>query len=289
MRKRAIAAVLIATMLSVLLAGCTGSVEENNNGTVEETAVVNRDATGVEKPEETEEMDADSLAESGASEENYPEEIVEAEEAVETSFEEPFGEEISIDSDTQKKMNVFLSNFSEAGLYKYDQDHVDLYDILRWVEKWTKMNNYKSIEYGPLPGDDAGDPYEMISLEAINKATEKYLGLPVSDEEASEMRAKPEGPYQFVYKDGYLYAPAADGEAHTAFSVVSKAEDLGNQRLKLYYNIFSQDLDAYFEGKDIDYSLTSEEATDDPEYEKMDAGYAVVRIEDGAYKLEHLE
>lgn len=291
MRKTTVA-ILMGMVMTVLLAGCAGgegSEERKNSEASEEAAVVIRDSAEKETPGESVEADPDNVADSEETEETLPEESQVAETAEVSSYEEPFGEEISIDPDTQKKMNIFLSNFSEAGLYEYDQDHVDLYDIFRWVERWTKMNNYQGMEYGPLPGDDSGESYEKISLQAINKATEKYLGLTITDQEASEMEAKPEGPYLFVYKDGYLYAPAADGEAHTYFSVVSQAEDLGDQKLKLYYNIFSQDLDAYFEGKEIDYSLTSKEATDDPEYEKIDAGYAVVRIEDGVYKLEHLE
>ncbi len=51
----------------------------------------------------------------------------------------------------------------------------------------------------------------------------------------------------------------------------------------------SQDLDAYYDGKEIDYSLTEEKAAADPEYEKVDSGYAVVRADGDAYKLEHLE
>lgn len=207
----------------------------------------------------------------------------------ETGYDEPFGKEISIDAATRKKMNTFLSNFSEACLFEYDQDNPDLYELFWWVEIWSKINKYKSIEYGPRPGDESGDTYEKISLENINKVTDKYLGFTLSEAEASKMKARPEELEGFFYENGYLCAPAADGEARTYFSIVSKVEDLGNNRFKLYYGLFSQDLDAYFEGKEIDYSLTYEKAEADPEYEKVDQGYAVVRVDGDSYKLEHLE
>ncbi len=207
----------------------------------------------------------------------------------ETGYDEPFGKEITIDAATRKKMNVFLSNFSEACLFEYDQDNPDLYKIFWWVEIWSKINKYKSIEYGPRPGDESGDYYEKISLENINKVTDKYLGFTLSEAEASKTKARPEEMESFFYEDGYLFAPAADGEARTYFSIVSKVEDLGNNRLKLYYTMFSQDLDAYFEGKEINYGITNEKAEADPEYEKVDQGYAVVRADGDSYKLEHLE
>ena len=103
------------------------------------------------------------------------------------------------------------------------------------------------------------------------------------------MQAGPEEYGSLFYENGYLYAPAADGEARTYFSVISKVEDLGNNKLKLNYSIYSQDLDAYYDGKEIDYSLTEEKAAADPEYEKVDSGYAVVRADGDAYKLEYLE
>ncbi len=205
-----------------------------------------------------------------------------------TGYDEPSGEEISINADTQKKMNIFLSNFSEACLFEYDKDDIDLQMLFLWVEIWSKINKYKSIEYGPRPGDESGEYYEKISLENINKVTDRYLGFTLSDAEASKMHAGTE-PYGMFYENGYLYAPAADGEARTYFSVVSKAEDIGNGKLKLCYSIFSQDLDAYFEGEQIDYSLTYEKAMADPGYEKVEEGYAVVRADGGSYKLEHLE
>lgn len=203
--------------------------------------------------------------------------------------EEPVGKEISVDAATLKKMNIYLSNFSEACLFEYDRDQQDLYAIFRWVHIWTKINNYKSIEYGTGPAEGSDDVYEKISLENINKVTDKYLGFTLTDREASQMQAGPEEYGSLFYENGYLYAPAADGEARTYFSVISKVEDLGNNKLKLNYSIYSQDLDAYYDGKEIDYSLTEEKAAADPEYEKVDSGYAVVRTDGDAYKLEHLE
>ena len=76
-----------------------------------------------------------------------------------------------------------------------------------------------------------------------------------------------------------------------AISLVHQVEDLGDNRLKLYFANYSQDLDAYFDGVDKDkyYGLTGEEADKLTELEKLDPGYAVVRVEGSSYKLEHLE
>ena len=74
-------------------------------------------------------------------------------------------------------------------------------------------------------------------------------------------------------------------------TIVSKVEELDENKLKLYFTVYSQDLDAYFDGKDKHeyYGLSGDEASGNPELEQYDVGYAVVIPDGSSYKLEYLE
>ncbi len=207
-----------------------------------------------------------------------------------SDYEEPFGTEIDIDSATRKKMNIFLSNFSEAGLANFDKDNYELRDVIAWTVIWTKINKWENISYMQHT-DKTFDTYEVISLKDINAVLDKYLGFTVTDEVAAAEISKPDDYYGLFYEDGLIQFPAADGESYTGLSIVHQVEDLGDNRLKLYFAKYYQDLDEYFDGveKDKYYTLTGEEADNLPKLEKAYPGYAVVRVEGSAYKLEHLE
>ncbi|MBO4905240.1 MAG: hypothetical protein J5367_08465 [Lachnospiraceae bacterium] len=196
------------------------------------------------------------------------------------------GKAISIDASTQKKMNTFMSNFSEAGIGQYDKADRDLIDILHWTLIWTKLNKDKNIEYRNIPGKEL---CETLSLENVNTVTEKYLGITVSDDEMTALPS--DDTYGIFYEGGDLCMPAADGESYLNLTVVDKAEDLGARRLKFTYTVYAQDLDEYFDGKGKDeyYKLSGEEASKNPKLEIMWKGYAIVSFDGSSYKLEYLE
>ena len=196
-------------------------------------------------------------------------------------FVEPFGEEMYIDTRTRTMMNMYLSYFSEFYFFQYDKDTFDINEIVSWA--FCMVNDRGEYEYETRPGSKY-EYYEKMSLDKANQITEQYFGITISENMASSVNSDTE-----FYEDGYFYIPAADGEAYVYLSIISKVEDLGDGRLKLYYSIYSQDDDAYSDLKDKNYSQTNEEALQDPEYEYEKSGYAIVRENGSTYILEHLE
>ncbi len=272
MKKRFIP-MLAVSIFAISLLGCTDKQEPASP----DVEVIESDATN----EELENADSTTISQDTSTTETADS----VSEESSSTYTEPSGKEISVDANTRKRMNIFLSNFSEAGLTKYDKDNRDLHAILWWSYTWSIINKYEFIEYHQLQ-DEKYDFFETrISLDNLNFITDKYLGFTFTDKELTGVKEL----HSFFYEDGYLYVPGGDGEAYTGFSLISKVEDLGDNKLKIYYNRYSLDLDAYLEGKEVDYSLTQEEASKDSDYEKNEAGYAVVRVEDSTYKLEHLE
>ena len=205
--------------------------------------------------------------------------------------EEPFGKEIKIDAATQKKMNIFMSNFSEAYLTEYDKDNPDDYSLFWWAYLWTKLNKRDIITYEEHTLGDSNQTCEKINLKDISSVTEKYLDLKFTDDMAGRVIAESDDWRSCDYDRGFFYVPAADGEAYTSFTIVSKAEDLGGNKLKLNYTVYAQELDAYFDGKEINYGMTDEEAAKDKdtEDEPLRKGYAIVSVSGSSYKLEYLE
>ncbi|MCR4567354.1 MAG: hypothetical protein K5769_04850 [Pseudobutyrivibrio sp.] len=288
MKNRLLAVLSICIISFTFLVGCTKSGENATN-----TIQTNSEATGDNvaasdgSTQSTSEGGAESTSTSADASDNQDSNKPADEKA---EYAEPSGKEISVDAATRKKMNVFLSNFSEAGLKEYDESQKDFHSIFIWAHTWVKINKNEYLKFETLSGKEFSD-YEKITLENINTITDKYFGFTITDEQASTELSKPNDDFSFhkmFYENGALYTPAGDGESYTGLSLISKVEDLGDNKLKLYFNEYSQDLDAYYSNKEIDYSQTQEEADKNPEYEKLDAGYAVVRVENNTYKLEHL-
>ena len=268
MKKRVIALV-IGIMSCLLLAGCGGATATGETESVKVNA------------------DAPNYSENDAVVEDKVEETMDLAKA--NDHEEPFGTLVEINRDTQKKMNVFLSNFSEAGLSAFDKDDPYILSIVNWAHIWFKINKYDSFTYENRPGELYDMTYEKLSLDDVNKTLDKYLGLKLTEDMASVINDGSEDAKYSFYENGFFYFPAADGEAYPNMSVVTQVEDIGDNRLKLCYGMYSQDLDAYFDGKEIDYTMTGDEAEANPEYELMESGYAIVSTDGSSYKLEYLE
>ncbi|MCR5337645.1 MAG: hypothetical protein K6E75_03720 [Lachnospiraceae bacterium] len=318
MRKKTILAAAILTIMSgAILCGCGAGSGVNDQSAAQQTEEAQTEEAGQGEEAQaeeiqTEEIQAEEVSSESQQEKQSDDEKQDAEDAdqedeveVEATadsenldaqadgddeyrdFEEPFGEEIQVDGAIRRKMNIFLSNFSEAGLNAYDKDNRDLKDILGWAHIWTKINKWDNIEYEEVSGEGT---CEKISFENINKMLDKYLGFTISDDEAAQLNL-PDDNNRFFCKDGNLYSPAADGEAYTRLSIISGVEDLGENKLKLYFTIYAQDLDVYMEWKEKDeyYGLSADEASVNKELEQQEVGYAVVVSDGGSYKLEHLE
>ena len=303
MKKRVIF-MMVGAMCCMVFAGCGGASAPGETQSVE----VNSDSPNYseesgqaeDKTEIKMEEKAEDIAEANTEEttEEKLEDKLEAEVknmvdedglTTENDREEPFGTPVEIDKATQKKMNIFLSNFSEAGFRSYDKDARDIRAITYWAHIWTKINKNDFITYENRPGDEYDITYEKISLDDMNYIIDKYLGFKLTDDMALSINDGSDEEEYFFYENGNFYAIAADGESYTNMTVVTQAEDLGDNRLKLCFDVYSQDLDAYFDGKEIDYTMTGEEAAGNPEYELLESGYAIVSTDGSAYKLEYLE
>ena len=62
-------------------------------------------------------------------------------------------------------MNIFLSNFSEAGLANFDEGNYELRDVIAWTVIWTKIKLEKAyLGYAVVRVEGSG--YKLEHLEA---------------------------------------------------------------------------------------------------------------------------
>lgn len=265
------------------------AAENDVSGTDVNDAAEN-DASGsdVNDAEENDPSGSGSTADAGQDEKSVPDENDESTQDTDEFATEDMPSEatvvgtLPIDSDKQYKLNLFLSNFSEAWLTGYDSDEVDLFSVFHWVYIWCKINKGEYVESDRAPTNG----HYMISLEHVNKVSKKYLGIEISEKDATRMEPVIEGAYEAFYRDGFYYETAADGEQYTCFSVVNEMSALGDNRYRLNYDIYMLDTDAYaayeYEMPKKLYKMTPAEASASPEVELAGMGIATVTTEKGS-------
>lgn len=168
----------------------------------------------------------------------------------------------TMDSETFRGVNSFLSNFSEAG-YK---EFVDFYG-----EDESKISFayiHALINYNKLTFYEGN--YMGISASDVDEILNKFFGATVPHETPSNSQ------YWF-YQDGKFLMPAAGGESYSKFSIAYNMTSESDGVYTIDFNVFS---DPSVTGGNIItdksvYSLTSDEASN--KYQPVGHGQAVVK------------
>ncbi len=175
-------------------------------------------------------------------------------------------EEISLSKEQRQKLNLFISNFAEQGFYGYDETTADMYKIAEFAYRWTRINKPNDVEIDGV--------YYKLSFDKIKKLAKKYLGLDITDTEMYSYPWKDVKEEERFFTNGYYFAPAADGEYHTGFALVSFVYDNGDGTLDLDFIGYYMDLDAFWDNNETIpksfYSLTCEEAEKNKDIETGD-------------------
>ena len=128
----------------------------------------------------------------------------------------------------RKKINIFLSNFSEAGFWYYDRyEYVDYYELIKFAYFHNEINTGK-VKYTE---DEVG-----IAGETAAATVKKYLGVTLP------LKTTYDG-YGGVweYKDGWFWTEPETTGLHVCFSVAYDMVDNGDGTYTVYYDVFSVD------------------------------------------------
>ncbi len=176
------------------------------------------------------------------------------------------GAPVSLTPTQQYEANIFLSNFSEQSFWAGQSEPFEscaaseaaLFDF---AHSWAKINRRSAIGYS--------GSYEVMTREAVNDILERYLdrGATLKPADYTDYSvALGMGLYDWDrcwYYGGCFYYPAADGEGHPCFSVVTEKLQYPDKRCKLYFTVYELDWDIYWANDCVPadyYRLTPAEA-----------------------------
>lgn len=177
-----------------------------------------------------------------------------------------------------KRINLFLSNFSEVFFDDYsDASSDEGFDLLNYGYLHLKINDSAKIDYGP--------EYYSVSKENMDRCLSRFFGKTVPGGEYS----KTFGSYtQYIYFwDNAFQFPAADGEAYNNLSIVYQMEKTDHNTYMVWFDVYALDLEEYFDRGIADsyYSMTDSEAASSYSLEYCYSGRAEVRdYESGTFK-----
>lgn len=164
--------------------------------------------------------------------------------------------------DQRRKLNTFMSNFSEAFVDDYDKYNFDGFDAVNFAFIHNLINNSSNILWS---GSQMG-----ISFSAVNSTLGKYMGTSVDRNDYS----KYEYGYNYVwhYSDGMFWTGAASGESYDYYTIVNGMFDNGDGTYKITFNVYYA---GYDELTAEYYSYTDSEARNSSVYQY--SGWAIIK------------
>lgn len=182
-----------------------------------------------------EEIDSDRPVQNDAVAETAPifedeEEILYDEPQIEET--EVVDNEIDIDSDTQYKLNLFLSNFAEARITQYP---CCTYHKLRFVISHCQINSVGNLEYAH------GDVF--INKTMVDSILNKYTGTTVTEYSESQVHTSCSGFDSIYFEEYYYYTNAGGGEYAGYVAVADSMHQNGDGTYTVYYNVYTVDSD----------------------------------------------
>lgn len=166
------------------------------------------------------------------------------------------------DAETQRKVNLFLSNFAEQSFPGYPADD---YTLLDFGYNFCKINKREFLR---LEGD-----YYRVSIAHMDTVLMDYFGKTVSP--SGNNAAYPSGQpgYEVTFKNSEYLFPAADGELVDYIAVASSIKANGDGTYSVEFDIY-----AAYEGiENSYYSLDASEASRNSKLELLRSGSAVIK------------
>ena len=139
------------------------------------------------------------------------------------------GETVDLTDKQRYNINLFLSNFTEAGFMLngcYDESYEDNAALTVFGIEHCWFNRPNSVEWGEyFDGNNV-----RVSEDAISSVVKKYFGI---------SRFKPDhSRVPHDYRKGYYYWQETGGNTKMGFACLHNVEKLGGGRYCVWFNIF---------------------------------------------------
>ena len=160
-------------------------------------------------------------------------------------------------ADEHKKLNMFLSNFSEAYFDNYSANDYQANRLISFAFTHNSLNNPNKIFYEEM--------YMGISASDVNTTLDKYLGITIPNNSVGE----------WTYSDGNYYMDAASGETYAYFSIATDITDNGDGTFEVEFTKFFDNNNVFETSLPQWYTYTIEQAKEN--CEECGSGVATVR------------
>ncbi len=147
---------------------------------------------------------------------------------------EPEEKEVHIDPDMQYRLNLFLSNFAEAGITQYP---CCTYHKLRFVISHCQINGVGDLEYAH------GDVF--INKTTVDSILDKYTGTTITEYSESQAHTSCFGFDSIYFEEYYYYTNAGGGEYAGYVAIADSMFQNQDGTYTVHYNVYAADPD-YF-------------------------------------------
>ena len=135
------------------------------------------------------------------------------------------GAAYSITDEERCNINLFLSNFTEQGMTRYDEDSSTDEDLVRFSVWHLWFNQHDRWESGAW-----GNNNQRLSDKGIADIAQKYFGRRPLMLDLPEMD----------YDGSYYYFEATGGNMGIGFASLSKVEALGGGLYRVYFGVYGE-------------------------------------------------
>lgn len=155
-----------------------------------------------------------------------------------------------IDADTQYKLNLFLSNFSESffGDWEAGNSRYATFDRLMFVFSWFNLNKHDQMKF-------SADYDAMLSYEQVNERLERFFGEGIS-RPSEGTRYTSEYGARIYFENGYFTTPWGEGDSHADFTVAKSMKDNGDGTYTVEFDVYTAE----------DYATGGDHLTDESFY-----------------------
>lgn len=188
--------------------------------------------------------------------------------------------EVELAPELQKQANRFLTRFAEQWITALTPEDADPYTLVSFAHLYYKINDRDAIGYQSL--DD--ESYETLTEAQVNEVLLRYMNRTVTVADGTDFTEQRGDNYAVheMFRDGFYWFPAADGDMHAQIAVCERVEDNQDGTWTLHYRVYDFMGPVYLspEEKEALTSLTVKQAEQDDQYILVMCGAAVVQRDD---------
>ena len=189
--------------------------------------------------------------------------------------------DVEITPELQRTANRFLTLFAEQGVTKLNPETAEDYELVSFAHLYYKINEPGAIVYRSLNDES----YETLTEEQVNGLLQRLMNKTVAVPDGTDFTQQRGDNYaqHEMFRDGYFWFPAADGDMHSQFAICERIRDNGQGSWTLEYRVydFMGPMDLSTEQKDALSGLTVRQADANDEYILVMCGAAVVQLDNG--------